>query len=189
MKKLSLIIATFFVVSGIVKAQPDSNSASHTVGINISNLAILDIETMGVSNDINFNITSPTEAGEGISYTGIKNDSLWLNYSSIVSAGKTRSVSATISGTLPGGTTISVAAADPVSNYGKGKKGTANTTPQVLTSNGIKVIDGIGSCYTGDGAGRGSNLTYTLNLDESNYDALYDGSYSATITYTISDQQ
>ncbi len=103
MKKLSLIIAAVLVfgVSNVVKAEGgDTQTASHTVGINVSSFALLDIETSG---DMNFNLNpvAPTEAGDAISFTGVTNSDHWLNYSSIVSSEKTRSISAKIDAVLP----------------------------------------------------------------------------------------
>ena len=193
MKKLSLIIAAVFVFAGVSNAMVvlgDDNTAAHTVGIEIENLAIINIESTGNgnSNDITMNPSAPTEAGDAVSFSGITNSNLWLNYSSIVSSGKTRSVSASISNDLPGGVSLKVAAGD-VSEHGKGDKGDANNSAQMLTSGGVDVITGIGSCYTGKGPNKGSNLTYTLDMDEDSYNELYQGSYSVTITYTITDEQ
>ena len=193
MKKLALIITAAFIFAGVSNAMVvlgDDNTAAHTVGIDIENLAIINIESTGNgnSNDITMSPSAPTEAGEAVSFSGITNNKLWLNYSSIVSSGKTRSVSASISNDLPGGVSLKVAAGD-VSQHGKGDKGDANNSAQILTSGGVDVITGIGSCYTGKGPNKGSNLTYTLDMDEDKYNELYQGAYSVTITYTITDEQ
>jgi hypothetical protein len=191
MKKLSLIIATVlfsFGVANVVNAQ-DDNSAEHTISIQIDEVALVDIEgETGTS--ISLDPVAPTEAGLGVVFTNATNNDLWLNYSSIVAADKTRSISAAISGGLPGGATISVAAAAPTSD-GKGAKGSANTTPQTLTSGGVTVISGIGSCYTGNSFAKGSNISYKLNMDETSYGSLYadEDGYEVTITYTISDDE
>ena len=193
MKKLTFIITAAFIFVGTTFANDnggDDNTAAHTVGIDIENLAIIDIESTGNgnSNDITMSPSAPTEAGDAISFSGITNSNLWLNYSSIVSSGKTRSVSAGISNKLPGGVTLKVAAGN-VSQHGKGAKGSAKNDAQTLTSGGVDVITGIGSCYTGKGPNKGSNLTYTLEMDEDKYEQLYQGAYSVTITYTITDEQ
>ena len=189
MKKLSLIIAAVFIfgVGNVVKAQDDNNSAEHTITIDIDEVALVDIEGED-GTSINLSPEAPSEAGLGVVFTNAANNDLWLNYSSIVAEGKTRSISAAISGDLPGGTTISVAAADPTSD-GKGNKGSANSTPQTLTSGGVTVISEIGSCYTGDLYAKGSNISYKLNMDENSYGSLYEreDGYEVTITYTISD--
>ena len=188
MKKLSLIIAAVFIfgVANVVKAQ-DDGSAEHTISIDINEVSLVDIEGKD-GTSINLSPEAPTEAGLGVVFTDASNDDLWLNYSSIVAEGKTRSISAAIDGSLPGGTTLSVAAAAPTSD-GKGNKGTSNTTPQTLTSGGVTVISGIGSCYTGNSYAKGSNISYKLNMDENSYGSLYEreNGYEVTITYTISD--
>ncbi len=186
MKKLSLIIAAVLFSFGSVIAD-DSNSDTHQVGITISEVALVDVETTAASKNISFTPAAPTEAGEGLTFTATNSD-LWLNYSSIVASGTSRSISAVVSGTLPEGVTISVATSDPASS-GKGKKGNAKNAAQVVTNgSGVEVVTGIGSCYTGDGASNGCNLTYSLNLEDTKYDKLYHETYTAVITYTISDE-
>jgi len=211
MKKLSLIIAAVFVfgVTNSVLAQDtrgldrgginsgaarvgfvssgNNNSAEHTITIDIDEVALVDIEGED-GTSINLSPEAPNEAGLGVVFTDATNNDLWLNYSSIVAENKTRSISAAISGELPGGTTISVAAANPTSD-GKGSKGSANSTAQILNSGGVTVISSIGSCYTGDSYAKGSKISYKLNMDENSYGSLYEkeDGYEVTITYTISD--
>ena len=191
MKKLSLIIAAVFVfgvANAVVGPTGDDNTAAHTVGIDIENLAIIDIESAGNGgSDITLSPSAPTEAGEAVTFSEASNSDLWLNYSSIVSNGKQRSISASISDGLPVGLSLKVAASDVVEQYGKGRKGSANKTPKKLTHGGIDVVTGIGSCYTGDGANKGTNLTYTLDMEEDKYEQLYQDSYSVTVTYTITE--
>ncbi len=187
MKNLVLTFASFLFFIGIANAQ-DGTTASHTIGIDIKSIALVDIEATDGTKNITLSPVVPTEAGNALDFTNATNSNLWLNYSSIVSAStKSRTITASISSGLPGGTTITVAAAAPTG--GKGNRGTANTTPQTLSTGGVTVVSGIGSCYTGDGASNGSNLTYKLNMDDNSYGSLYqNNSYSVTVTYTITEE-
>lgn len=189
MKKVAFILGTI-LVSTVLSANAvvgDTNTASHTVGISVSKLALVDIETSG--NNINISLTpnSITEAGKGLSFDGVTNSNLWLNYSSIVGSNQTRSISASITEGLPAGVSLKVAASAPASS-GKGTLGTsAASTATTLTTGGITIIDGIGSCYTGDGANSGSNLTYSVVVNDANYATILEQNYSVTVTYTISE--
>ncbi len=188
MKNLVLTFASVLVFIGIANAQSDGTTASHTIGIEIKSIALVDIEATDGTKNITLSPAEPTEAGNGLDFSNATNSNLWLNYSSIVSAAdKKRTISATISDGLPGGTSITVAAAAPTG--GKGNRGSANSTPQTLSSTAVTVVSEIGSCYTGDGANNGSNLTYKLNIDEDNYGSLFfNDDYSVTVTYTITEE-
>jgi hypothetical protein len=190
MKKLSLTIAALTLFFGITFGQ-DSNNDSHSVNFTISSFAILDIESSAAGNttiDLTPNI--PTEAGLGLDYTGVQNSALWLNYSSIVSPSKSRTITAQMSSAnLPAGVTLNVATATASSSAKKGNVG-SGTSAQAISTDGtaVTVVSGIGTCITGDGPSNGCQLTYTVDFDDSQYASLEEGSYGATITYTISDQ-
>lgn len=188
MKNLSFIFVIVLFLAGttVVNAQADGTTATHTVGIAINKVALVDIETSGSSANINLNPVAPTEAGLGLSFDGVTNSDLWLNYSSIVENKKTRNITASISNTLPAGISLKLAATNITNASSKGAKGTSSiTTAQVLSSTALNVITGIGSCYTGNGAKAGSNLTYSVVVNDDNYETLLEGSYSTTVTYTI----
>ena len=190
MKKLSLSIAAILFFLGVSFGQ-DTNNDSHNIAFNINAFAILDIESAaGGNTTIDLTPTAPTEAGLGIDYSGAQNSDLWLNYSSIVSAGKTRSITAQMTtANLPGGVTLNVETGTATSSAKKGNVG-SGTSVQSFDPSGtaMTVVSGIGSCITGDGANNGCNLKYTVSFDDSQYGSLEEGSYNATITYTISDQ-
>ncbi|MBO6517862.1 MAG: hypothetical protein JJ975_15055, partial [Bacteroidia bacterium] len=88
---------------------------------------------------------------------------------------------------VPGGMLLKVTAQSDAGN-GDGKMGTS-AGQITLTSSDQTVVNGIGSCYTGDGANNGHNLTYSLELDPtagSYADIDFDEDVTLTITYTIS---
>ncbi len=188
-KNLALIIAIVLVATAATKTADakDKNSSQHNLQIKVQEVAFIDLETTGADFDIMLNPSTPTEAGLGVDFSKASNSELWLNYSSIVKKNKTRSISASINGNLPDGTTLTVQATEPAGN-GEGDLGTVNPTAQPLTDKEAVIVSDIGSCYTGDGNSSGCNLTYKLDLGEDSYAGLMTGNYSVQVTYTISEK-
>ena len=184
MKKLSLAIIACFGLSFGAFAQ-DTKTDNHDVTIVIQEVAILDIHSTGASKNITQTFTAPTEAGLAL-VAPPADATLWLNYSSIVTAAapdNVRKVSVKISATVPG-VNIQVAAATPT---GTGTLGSGSTVTALSTTD-QDIITAIGSCYTGDGASVGSNLTYTLTTLNADYGTLVAGTTPpVTVTYTLSD--
>ena len=201
MKKLSLTIASFLLFFGIsssIYAQgqgqsnvQDNSTDQHDLGIKITGHSMLRIvgpnSTPGSTIIINLNPNDPTAPGDGIDFANLNNSDLWLNYSVIKSSGQTYSINGSIDrGDLPAGITIDVMTSTP---SGKGDVGTEAGTQSFPNSGAeIPVVTKIGSCHTGVGVSNGSNLIYTANFDDTSahYADLVAGSYTATITYTIS---
>lgn len=195
MKKLTLTIASFLLFFGISFSTyaADNNTDSHTLGIGITSHAMLKIVSTG-SNGTSISLTpnAPTAAGDGIDFADVINTDLWLNYSTIMShTDQTFSISAEITTSdIPSGISLFVNAATASGDSRRGTLGTGQGNKDLsVTSpgNGAVVISGIGSCHTGVGVNKGSNLTYTAQFDDAtdNYAALVQNDYSATITYTI----
>jgi hypothetical protein len=108
-------------------------------------------------------ITAPTEAGDAVSFPS--DNSIWLNYSSIVGSTTepSRNVTAQITaGTVPAGTVLSVVAGADAGS-GDGTMG-APTAVIALSGAAQNVISAIGSAYTGDGVSKGHNLSFALDL-------------------------
>jgi hypothetical protein len=165
-------------------AQESNSSASHDVTISIPEVALLDLE--GAST-ITLAPTAPEEAGLGLSFASATDNSVWVNYSSVVGSGENRSVNAKISGTVPSGLQLKVSAGS-YSGNGKGTTGTASGQI-VLSGTDQELISSIGSGYTGNGTNNGHNLTYQLDLDPDgeNYQNLMHGDTEITVTYTLTD--
>jgi hypothetical protein len=186
MKRISAILAFFVCVlfaNNKVFSQ-DTNFDSHIVNVAIPSVFIVDIEPSGAKT-ISLSPTPPTEAGSSLDFSGATDNSLWLNYSSIVAnATATRKVTVQITnGTVPSGTYLKVAGAAAIG--GTGTVGTPAGTI-TLTSLAQDFVTGIGSCYTGDGTSKGHNLTYSLALQPGNYDLVYSNPTTPiTVTYTI----
>jgi hypothetical protein len=185
MKKVTFLLVAILVlgVSNIVKAQ-DTGAAEHTIGFTVPNFAILDIESTD-GNNITLGLSEANlEAGNEFNFAAASNSSLWLNYTALAEAGKTREVTVSTSEVIPGiDLKLQVAAH---SGNGKGVLGkTKNTGAVVLSATAQTIINGIGSCYTGNGVTNGHNLTYTMAAND--YSKIEAGNKSVTVTYTIAD--
>ena len=196
MKKVVLTIAAFLFVTGVTMANTgdnDTNKASHRVGITVPTVALVDVEgAHGEADKINLTPdVSKLEAGEAVNFASATDNSLWLNYTSIVQSGngnntKTRDISAEISdGSLPGGVSLLLTVGGI--STGNGTRGTSAAENKALTSIAQNVITGIGTCYTESGENKGRRLTYTLNMDNGDYQSLTAGGYEVTVKYTISE--
>lgn len=157
---------------------------NHDINFTIPEIALLDIE----SNNPNFTLelTPPTEAGYEVTRGGpARNNQSWLNYSSSVVSGNSRSITAEISsGSIPPGLRLRLRVND-YSGNGSGNFGTSvgainlSDVPQVIISN-------IQGCFTGDGRQNGHRLRYFLRITD--YSLLEYGTYDfIQVTYTITD--
>ena len=183
------IAASILFTTTVINAQ--TNEDSHTLTIGIPEVALLDIKSgTTTTNDITLNATAPSVAGNAVTFNQT-DSSLWINYSSIISAKNTsRAVAVSITGgTVPLGTELTVQAGT-CSEGGEGTYGTVANAAVVLTGTPMSIISGIGSTYTGNGTGKGHNLTYRIqqsSLAGSYAQLNFDQSTTLTITYTLSD--
>jgi len=168
----------------------DDNDDVHTVTLSVPEVALLDLEA-SAGTGITLGPAAPTEAGLPVDFSAATDNTIWMNYSSIVGTvvDPSRTVSVQITtGTVPAGTELTVVAAADAGNG----DGTMGTPSAALTLSGTAqdIITGVGSAYTGDGVNNGHNLTYTLSLLAAG------GSYATldfttgtalSVTYTLSD--
>ena len=191
MKHFNYLKLSAFVLAmnGFAAIAQDTNVDKHTIDIKIPEVAILDLETTGSSSAISLSADAPKEAGMALDFSNAVNTEIWINYSSIIGS-KTepsREVSVQItSGDVPKGMEIFVEAAK---DAGLGARKVGSPAGQVsLSTSAQKIITGVGSAYTGDGAKSGHNLTYQLKAASGAYgDIDFDQSGSITVTYTLSD--
>jgi hypothetical protein len=186
MKKLSLIIATVLFSFGVANAEgDDTKEASHGVEISIPTVALVDVEGVdGEAGTINLtpDVTS-LEAGNAVDFSDAKDNSLWLNYTSIIASDQDeRNITAEIDGTLPAGVSLNLLAGGV--STGNGNLG-ASAGSVTLTTNGQNLVTGIGSGYTESGYEKGHQLTYSLEMANESYAELTSGTYNLTVTYTI----
>ncbi len=191
MKLKNLLFAALIVFTAKASFAQDTNTDTHTVTIGIPEVALLDLES-ATGTAITLNGTAPSEAGEAMVFNA-KNSDIWINYSSIVGSKSDPSRNVTVQitdGQVPDGLVLSVVAAQDAGK-GDGTMGKAEKDAIALsTKKADKIIDGVGSAYTGNGANKGHNLTYTLTLDSSkgSYAKVdFDQAQTLSITYTLSD--
>jgi len=187
MKKVTLTLAAFFLVFGTltVNAKDNKDKAEHNIKVGIPSYSLV-----GISSDetITLEPAAPETAGQGLDFDveSASDNSVWLNYSSIIK-NSANSISVSMKGeSLPNGVTIELVAGE---DAGKGKGFTGKTDKKtiVLSTQAKEVVSEIKNCYTGTGTGSGHQLTYTLKMEETseNYKALTAKDFETTITYTI----
>ncbi len=185
------VLCTFLCLSNFTVFAQDGEENNNTVAISIPEVAIMDIESNG-SQSISLVVGAPSEAGLMIDLTAAADSSLWLNYSSVRSKTNEsdRSIYAkVISGSVPSGLKLRVKA-QPYTGSGDGNLGVpANgTSGRVLINTDRRIIRSIKTCYTGDGAGNGHRLDYSLEFRNNQYNKIdFDDSNTVTVLYTITD--
>lgn len=176
------------VISTSTFAQ-DNNTDAHNVSVTIPEVALLDLEA-SAGTSISLAPTAPTEAGLAADFSAAQDNSIWINYSSIIGSTTepSRNVSVQItSGTLPGGVALRVTPSTDA-GQGEGTMGTVGTSAITLGTSAQNVVTGIGSAYTGDGVSKGHNLTYKLDKLPGAFGRLdFDQSSTLVISYTLSD--
>ncbi len=163
-------------------SQADNETDSHNIFLTVPTIALLDIESAGVSNDISVILVAPEEAGDPLESK--TDESLWLNVTSIVTTGSSNNIKVEIDQIVPG-LDLKVSAAG-YSGVGQGSWGTPASTELTLNTSAQSLVTGITSGYTGNGAGNGFKLSYTVDPDETAFDALLaSSSIIIDVTYTL----
>ncbi len=191
MKNLVIIILSVLLLSAANAFAGDDNQKTHSISINIPEVALLNLEG---GSSISLSPTAPTEAGGAFDFSTAVNSDIWVNYSSIISGQASRNVTVQItSGTVPAGLTIKLKASEYSAAGGGGKGTFGKPTGEVTIDNTAKnVITGVKSCYTGTGVKNGHNLQYALELDSNSkdpYSLLSEGSTPITVMYTLTDDK
>ncbi len=189
MKKITFILtAILLTVFSKEAMSQDQNTDDHNVKVNIPEVALLDIEP--TNNSITLAPEAPTEAGEFLDFSNATNNSLWLNYSSVVGSTTepSRKVGVAItSGSVPSGMDLYVSAAKVATGEGS----TGSPVGKVkLSEKTTDLVTGIGSCYTENGENFGHQLSYALALsgdDDAVASIDFDDATTLTITYTLTD--
>ncbi len=183
-KNIALVL--FLLVIGNLGAQ--ENHDSHKISLKIPEVALINVYS---NSAISLGNNTVIEAGQPLNIEDT-NNSVWINYSSIVGSQTqpSRDISIRISeGTIPDGVKLYVKVAKDM-GAGAGKMGKPIGIAQELTANPLTIITDIGSAYTGVGENKGNNVQYTLKLsDEPNAYANLDFDQSSTlvINYTLTD--
>lgn len=184
MKKLAFYLGMMVVSMGLfttnVIAQTDTDEAGEAITYTLPAMRILDLE--GTPPTLTFDV--PDEAGTAIA--DATSNSSWINYTSIIETGATNKVTVALTaGTVPTGTTLTVAAAADA-GLGDGTVGISAGTVTLGTT-AADLITAIGSCYTGTGNTNGHQLTYTWSVDADAYASVVSHATASdiTATYTI----
>jgi hypothetical protein len=184
MRKLSFLIS--IIGLSLSAYAQDTNEDSHTIQVTIPEVALLDIEASG-SKNFSVAFTAPTEAGNALNNPS-NNTALWLNWSSIVTAGgganPTRAIKVKLDATIDG---LDIKVVPGTITGGQGNRGTIVSAGVTLTDTDQDLITAIGSCYTESGTSKGSNLTYSFTPNAANYGLLVSSTPSVTVTYTLTD--
>lgn len=193
MKNLSLILASVLVFGVSMSAMADDHGSSqsnakHDIKVGISSHSLVGVSS---ASTITLEPAAPKVAGEGLDFSAssASDNSVWLNYSSILKGKSSNSISVSMDGDeLPKGVDIELVAAEDAGK-GKGEVGKTNKKTVVLSDKSQELVSGIKNCYTGTGSGSGHQLTYALKMDKEgdNYKELTSGDFTTTITYTITD--
>lgn len=213
MKKVNLLIVTLAALfANNVNAQDnnDTNIASHSLDVNVPEVALLDIyddNTGTEAGAVLFDMTNVTILGSNAeaglyAFEDMSYSNLYLNYTSVVANAAntdgfdlTRQINVQLEpgSTFPGNLDLRITPQAPQIVADGGTVASAGT----VTAGGVALgkstaigvdallVDSVESVYTGDEA-QGVKLTYTLEQN-GNFAAYNAGSYQATITYTLTD--
>jgi len=184
--KKTLGIFAIALIAGLATSLTSyaQKTAAHKVTLNLGESALIGITT----GDIDLNLAGATVAGAAIA-TEASNDATRIRISSSVSTGKTRKIDVGITtGTVDGGSSISVLAYAPAGFSGDpAGYGTPLGTVQ-LDGNTMKtgtLINAIGLCWSGTDVDSGYQIKYTLNKPAG---ATFTNGRQVTVTYTLSDE-
>ncbi len=165
-------------VSGAI----DASSGEHQIQIDVPRVSLVQV----VDNaPIHIRFTAPTEAGKQI--VADTTSQTWLNYSFVKGSTLTPVNHVYVrvgQGQIPQGVVLKVLAM-PYTGLGDGDHGQP-AGEVAITNNDQKVVEDIGSSYTGAGIGNGHLLQYKLEV--SNYSLLdHEQDASVQLVYTISE--
>ena len=184
------ILCYFLLAVSFIYSQTDNNKNNHTLRIDIPEVALINVQSSS-NTSIKFGGNTVVEAGQALKIEET-NNSIWINYSSIVGSKSDPSRNVTIhisEGTVPNGLDLFVKAEND-SGYGGGKMGKPVKKMQLLTSDPLDIVTKIGSAYTGVGPNKGHNIAYTLKLkkEKGSYGQLdFEQTTTLIINYTLSD--
>lgn len=191
---ISLIIFCSLEFNGFAQTQNNDKKANHNISVSIPDVALIGIEgPEGSGSAINLTPdNSNLEAGEKVDFGTANNNSLWLNYTSLIgkqgngnAQGKARKIKVELEDNLPNGMDLFLEVGPVIS--GSGQTGEAKQEKITLKKGPSAVVENIGSCYTENGEGKGHRLTYSLGVKDNQFDKVMAEAFSVQVLYTITE--
>lgn len=180
-KSILIFLLLSLLISGIktISAQ-NKNTTEMALTVSIPAVALIDFE--GSNHKIVFRSTNQVDQIINPS----TDNSIWLNYTSIVQSGSSNYITVHISsGQLPPESSVNIEVTDDV-GAGSGKIGIASPVQIELSMYPQSIITDIGSCFTGRGIEKGHQLTYSWNnIDDYSASRHSKTEFEITVTYTI----
>jgi len=175
MRAIVLAIGACIILASCCHA---ANTVNSTFALTVSPITLLGLNNPGVT----FTVASPDTAGAAPAITGLHQAETRLQYTSLRSAGASRSIHVTAAD-LTGLTLKASITANPIPGTGD----TGHGLGTVDTHAAQNLITGIRSCHTGSGSTDGAAVTYSLELDEATFASIKSGTFNTTVTYTLQD--
>ena len=174
-KRVVVLTITLMLI-GSVAAFALSDTAFHTISLQVNEVVLIDLDD---ASPMILSTNTPANGGEDVLGD---TDTRLLQYTSLVSAGTTRKITANWGGgdSAPAGTVLKLEATNVQAGCGSAD---AQIT---VTAVAQDLVSTIGSCATGIGA-NGTEITYTCEITDVTA-LVVGGGTGVTITYTLTDE-
>lgn len=182
--RMALLLVLGVATMGFAQQRTDS----HAINFTIPNIFVIDVDNNGGTDNagtlVGIALSDPADPGArpAVAYT---NNDNFLNYTSVVTSSAKHKIEAKLDQLLPG-VNIRVTATGPVG--ASGNVGTSAATNLTLSLANQKVMQAIGSCWTGTGGTSGAALVYDITFDDANFADLLTANPTRTVTFTIADE-
>jgi hypothetical protein len=178
MRPLIYILCCFCAISTYAQDNDDTSAT-----LRLSEIALLDLEPSNAT--VTLNVVAPNNAGEKAIIVATNNNK-WINFSSAVIEGNSRSISIIIEdGLVPPGIYLKLRT-DKYSGIGDGELGSATSVVTLNNNSSQIIVSDIKGAFTGNGINNGYKITYELEIY--NYELLdFDQSATLSIRLTLTD--
>lgn len=156
MKKALMIMMVVGLCLGFTgMAMALDDTTTQTMDLNVNEIAVLD----DTGDPGALTIVAPATGGQ--TPADVTDNSTYAQYTSVITTGQTRKLTAQISVAAPAGTQLTLEASGL-----SGTEGSAVAKATLGTVSAVDIVTGIGSCATGIGATDGAQLTYGLEVTD-----------------------
>jgi len=180
------MFVVFFVFGVAFSCFGQSVLAGDTISIAITVNPIALIKVSGTA--LQFTVEEPGAAGDLPVITDTANDPTYIQYTSVVASGGTRTIDVQSDAKMPAGLKLNIRAGTPTGHGGVGTPaaGGVMIDDAYTATTDETLISGITSCATGSGGTQGPAIYYTLSIEEKTFANLTtDGAAAITLTYTL----